>query len=156
MLDASAPSLSDAAAYLHDILLTLQKRRTSAKTSKLPSAIPVLVAANKQDVFTALPANVVKQRLQDEIGKIRASRSKGLMDSAQQDGDDAGIGGEEEDEESAWLGEYGSKRFVFEQLLEFGVEVEVKGGNVLAEGGEDEDGEGRRVEEWWGWVAENL
>jgi signal recognition particle receptor subunit beta len=154
VLDSAAPTLSDAAAYLHDILLALQRRRTSAKTSKLPAAIPVLIAANKQDVFTALPAPVVRQRLQEEIGKIRASRSRGLLDSAAQ-GDDGGVGGgEEDDEESGWLGEYGSERFVFEQVIEFGVEVTVAGGNVLADG-DDEDG-GRRVQEWWDWIAENL
>jgi signal recognition particle receptor subunit beta len=108
----------------------------------------VLVAANKQDVFTALPAAVVKKRLEEEIGAIRASRSKGLLDSGAK-GDDAGI---EEEEEEEWLGEYGSKAFGFEQVSEFGVEVVVKGGNVIAEGGEEE----RRVGDWWDWVAENL
>jgi signal recognition particle receptor subunit beta len=154
VLDAAAPSLADAAAYLHDVLLVLQKRRTQAKTSKLPPVIPVLVAANKQDVFTALPAPVVRRRLEEEIGNVRSSRSRGLLDSSMQGDEGAGIGNDD-DEEASWLGEYGSKKFSFEQLAEFGVDVTVAGGNVLAEGEEGRDS-GRRVQEWWDWIAESL
>ena len=143
---SSAAGLTEAAEYLHDVLLLLQKRHTQAKTSKDPTAVPVLVAANKQDVFTSLPAGMVKSRLEEEIAKVRQARSKGLLDS--------GIGMEDDvggDEEGNWLGEYGAKEFRFQQMEECGVEVAVVGGNVRGEG--DERGV---VEGWWEWIGENL
>lgn len=125
----------------------LQKRHTQAKSSKDPQSIPVLVAANKQDVFTSLPTGLVKSKLEEEIARVRSTRSKGLLDS--------GIGMEDEvgggDEEGNWLGEYGSREFEFKQMEECGVDVVVAGGNVRGEG--DANGV---VGEWWGWIGENL
>jgi signal recognition particle receptor subunit beta len=144
---SSAAGLTEAAEYLHDILLLLQKRHTQSKTSKDPQAIPVLVAANKQDVFTSLPGAIVKAKLEEEIAKVRSTRSKGLMDSGVGMEDD--VGGEDEDQN--WLGEYGSKEFKFSQMEEHGVEVKTVGGN--AKGEVEEAG---RVEEWWAWVGDNL
>ena len=46
----SAVDLTEAAEYLHDVLLLLQRRKTTGKTSKGPQTLPILVAANKQDV----------------------------------------------------------------------------------------------------------
>lgn len=150
MVDSAALSspagLTEAAEYLHDILLLLQKRHTQSKTSKDPQSISVLVAANKQDVFTSLPAGLVRSRLEEEVARVRQTRSKGLLDS--------GIGMEDEgggDEESNWLGEYGSKEFRFAQMEEHGVDVAVVGGNIRGEG--DEQGV---VDEWWSWIGENL
>lgn len=143
---SSAAALTEAAEYLHDVLLLLQKKHTQGKTSKT-QAMPVLVAANKQDVFTSLPAGIVKAKLEEEITKVRATRSKGLMDS--------GVGMEEDaggvDEEQNWLGEFGSKKFKFEQMEEHGVEVTVAGGNVKGEG--EKPG---KVGEWWAWVGNNV
>ena len=143
---SSAAGLTEAAEYLHDILLLLQKRQTQAKTSKDPNEVSVLVAANKQDVFTSLPASLVKSKLEDEIAKVRRTRSKGLLDSGIGMNDDAGA-----DEESNWLGEYGAREFKFSQMAEHGVDVKVVGGNVSGEG--DEKG---KVEDWWSWIGENL
>lgn len=143
---SSATGLAEAAEYLHDVLLVLQRRHTQSKTSKGPQAIPVLVAANKQDVFTSLPVALVKSKLEHEIAKVRQTRSKGLLDS--------GIGMEDEsgnDEESNWLGEYGATEFAFRQMEEHGVEVTLLGGNVRGEG--DETG---MVEQWWSWIGENV
>ena len=143
---SSAAGLTEAAEYLHDILLLLQKRHTQSKTSKDPQAIPVLVVANKQDVFTSLPAGLVKSKLEAEIAQVRQTRSKRLMDS--------GIGMEDDDgtdEETNWLGQYGTKDFKFAQMEEHGVDVRVAGGNVVAGGAES-----ARVEEWWTWIGENL
>jgi signal recognition particle receptor subunit beta len=143
---SSPAGLTEAAEYLHDILLLLQKRHTQGKTSKDPQSIPVLVAANKQDVFTSLPAGLVRSKLEEEIARVRQTKSKGLLDS--------GIGMEEDvsgDEESNWLGEYGSKEFRFAQMEEHGVDVTVVGGNIRGEG--DEKGV---VDEWWSWIGENL
>ncbi|KAI1811182.1 signal recognition particle receptor beta subunit-domain-containing protein [Poronia punctata] len=142
VLDAATleESLADAATYLYDLLLALQRRAGSGKSSKPPSAIDVLVAANKMDLFTALPATLVKSNLENELGKIRLSRSKGLLDSGVGADD---VGSEEQD---AWLGEYGSEKFSFAQLREFDVEVEVVGGSVL---------EGK-VDKWWDWITKRI
>ena len=143
---SSASGLTETAEYLHDVLLLLQKRHTQGKTSKDPQAIPVLVAANKQDVFTSLPAGLVKSKLEDEIAKVRQTRSKGLLDSGIGMEDDAG-----QDEETNWLGEYGSKDFRFTQMEEHGVDIKVLGGNVTGDG--EEKG---RVDEWWAWIGDDL
>lgn len=139
---SSSAGLTEAAEYLYGVLLLLQKRHTQGKTSKDPQAIPVLVAANKQDVFTSLPAGLVKSKLEEEIAKVRQTRSKGLLDS--------GIGMEDADgdEEGNWLGEYGAKNFRFSQMEEHGVETQVIGG--VAKG--DDGGE----KEWWDWIGETL
>lgn len=146
VVDAAALSdqdyLAAAGGYLYDVLLALQRRTAGIKTSKIPGAIPVLVAANKGDLFTALPAALVKSTLEAEISRVRASRSKGLLDS--------GVGGEEVggEEADAWLGAYGTEKFGFEQMKEFNVDVEVVGGNVL--------GEGPGVDKWWKWMADKV
>ncbi|KAK0788950.1 hypothetical protein LTR75_010546 [Friedmanniomyces endolithicus] len=143
---SSAAGLTETAEYLYDVLLLLQKRHMQGKTSKGPLAIPVLLVANKQDVFTSLPAGLVKSKLEEELGKVRQTRSKGLLDS--------GIGmddGGEADEESNWLGEYGAKGFKFAQMREHGVEVEVVGTSTSAEG--EDEGRGRKC---WGWIGANV
>lgn len=146
MVDAADSEIlaTDAAEYLYDVLLTLQKRTVGTKTSRAATSIPVLVAANKLDLFTALPAALVKSRLETELGRIRKTRSKGLLE--------ASVGTEEVDvpeEGDDWLGEYGSEKFKFEQMREFDVEVEVIGGSVAGEGGPG-------VDRWWRWIAEKI
>ncbi|KAL7892744.1 signal recognition particle receptor beta subunit domain-containing protein [Trichoderma sp. SZMC 28014] len=68
VVDAAAlgeqETLAPTAAYLYDMLLFLQKRATSKGKDK--AAIPVLIAANKMDLFTALPATMVKSHLEME------------------------------------------------------------------------------------------
>jgi signal recognition particle receptor subunit beta len=150
VVDAAALSeeagLDEAASYLHDVLLALQKRYTSATTSKGPREIPVLIAANKMDLFTALPANLVKLQLQKAITAVRSRRAKALRDAGA-----ALSGGEDEvDEEKEWLGEGGEGSFEFEQMRESGTTVEVIAGNVSA---------GKQVGDvgaWWAWIAERL
>ncbi|KAK3947170.1 signal recognition particle receptor beta subunit-domain-containing protein [Pseudoneurospora amorphoporcata] len=146
-LSPSSPdsSLSQAATYLYDVLLALQHRYSRhSKGSKHPPSIPVLVAANKLDLFTSLPPSLVKKELEAEIGRIRVSRSKALLDSgAREDAVD------EKEEGDDWLGEYGSERFDFRQMLEFDIEVEVVGGSVVG-------GEGPGVDGWWRWVVERV
>ncbi|KAL3419248.1 srp receptor beta subunit [Phlyctema vagabunda] len=145
MVDAATLSVGDeglrqTADYLHDVLLLLQKRMTGGKSTKAPKEFAVLIAANKLDLFTALPAALVKNSLESEITKVRTSRSKGLLDS--------GVGmNEDEDENDDWLGEIGSTDFKFSQLEEFNISVEVSGGNVVG---------GPNVDKWWRWVGERL
>jgi signal recognition particle receptor subunit beta len=138
--------LNEAAEYLHDILLSLQKRYTNATTSKGPKEIPLLVAANKMDLFTALPPTLVKSSLEKAITEVRSNRAKALRDAGA-----ALSGGEDEvDEEKEWLGEGGEGAFTFEQMRESGTNVDVIGGNVQA------GKEGADVEKWWQWIAEQL
>jgi len=140
-LSAGDEGLRQTADYLHDILLLLQKRMDNKKTAKVLKEVPVLIAANKMDLFTALPAALVKSSLEAEITKVRTSRSKGLLDS--------GIGMDDADEDKDdWLGEMGSSDFKFSQMEEFDVSIEVIGGNVL--------GGAPTVNKWWGWVSERL
>ena len=142
---AEEAGLNEAAEYLHDILLSLQKRYTDAKTSKGPKEIPVLVAANKLDLFTSLPPHLVQIQLEKAITGVRKSRAKGLKDSSNAlGGDDDGL-----DEEREWLGEGGEGNFEFGQMEEVGTSVTVKGGNVLG-------GEGADVKSWFEWIAEHL
>ena len=136
-------SLRETSEYLHDILLLLQKRSTGSKTSKAPKELPILIAANKLDLFTALPAPLVKSALEAEISKVRTSRNKGLLDSGI-GMNDVGVG-----EEKDWLGDGGEGKFEFSQMEEVNVAVTVAGGNVLGTDGPD-------VAQWWDWIGGNL
>lgn len=135
--------LREAAEYLHDVLLLLQKRSTTAKTSRAPKEVPVLIAANKLDLFTALPAALVKTALESEITNVRSSRAKGLLDSG------IGIADADLAEERDWLGDGGEGKFDFSQMEEVNVPVTVLGGNVLGVDGAD-------VARWWDWIGSNL
>lgn len=140
-LSAGDEELRQTADYLHDVLLLLQKRTDNKKAAKALKEVPVLIAANKMDLFTALPATLVKNSLEAEITKVRSSRSKGLLDS--------GIGMDDgDDEKDDWLGEMGSRDFKFSQMEEFDVTIEVIGGNVT--------GGSPTVNKWWGWISERL
>jgi signal recognition particle receptor subunit beta len=142
VLDASAldESLPATASYLYEVLITLQKRQGTAKTSRAPTTIHVLIAANKADLFTALPASLVKSNLEAELGRIRQSRSKGLLDSG------VGIDDVDKEENDDWLGQYGAEKFAFGQMKEFDVDVQIQSGSVL---------EGK-VETWWKWMSVRL
>lgn len=148
--DMSAPvdgdtngGIRQAAEYLHDLLLLLQARSTRSKSSQAPKELPVLIAANKLDLFTALPAPLVQKALEAEITNVRSSRSKGLLDSGIEMSEmDAG-------EEKDWLGDGGDGKFEFSQMKEVHVPVTVLGGNVAGSDGPD-------VANWWDWVGSNL
>ncbi|OAA46721.1 Signal recognition particle receptor, beta subunit [Beauveria brongniartii RCEF 3172] len=133
--------LAATAQYLHDALLVLQKKATTTVKDRR-GAVPVLVAANKMDLFTALPAAMVRANLEAEISRIRASRSKGLLDS--------GVGADElgAEEQDGWLGEYGADKFSFAQMQEFGIDVDVLPGTVMAE---EPD-----ADKWWWWIAQRI
>ncbi|EXJ59571.1 hypothetical protein A1O7_03717 [Cladophialophora yegresii CBS 114405] len=137
VLDASDSSISrDTAVYLHDTLLAIQRRKAIAKTA---TKIPVLVAANKQDLFTALPTGAVRERLETEIERVRVSQSKGLG----RVGEDT-----DADTEDDILGGGGEEKFSFKLMAEeYGINIDVLGGAVKGE----EAGKGvRRWEEWIG------
>ncbi|KAL2811180.1 signal recognition particle receptor beta subunit-domain-containing protein [Aspergillus granulosus] len=138
--------LRDAASYLYDVLLILQRRALKRGKSSLKAAaeIPVLIAANKQDLFTALPPGSVREKLEAEIDRIRKSKSKGLMDASA----DAGEGEGEDD----ILGSYDVKdTFSFKSFEEeIGVRVEIVGGAVKGDEGDTVGAGVRRWEEWIG------
>lgn len=134
VVDSSSPTLGDAAEYLHSVLVDIQKLQ--AKKTGINAGYPVLIACNKSDLFTALPANKIKSMLEAEITKVREARSRGVV----------GVGLEEKDEDE-WLGEGGSGSFTFEQLEDAGIVVEVKGGCVKEDGWRQKLGE---------WIGESL
>ncbi|TLS30952.1 hypothetical protein PpBr36_02257 [Pyricularia pennisetigena] len=148
VVDAAALSepeaLADAAAFLYDVLIRLQRRTGKTTSSRAPDSVPVLIAANKMDLFTALPAVLVKSNLEAELGRIRSTRSRGLLDSGV-GADDIDAGAEEGDD---WLGQYGSEKFTFSQMREFDIEVDVLAGNV--------EGDGPGVDKWWEWIADQI
>ncbi|KAH8147890.1 uncharacterized protein LAJ45_07991 [Morchella importuna] len=120
VLDSSLTDVRGTAEYLYDVLLAMQKvASASGATSSQPKRL--LIACNKSDVFTALPAGKIQKLLEEEITKMRVSRSKGILDV-----EDDGEGNEEKE----WLGEGGEGPFEFKAMEEVGVEVEVKGGSV--------------------------
>ena len=125
-------SLNDAASYLHDLLLILQRKEN----------IPVLIAANKADLFTAVPVSAAKAALEREITAVRRARASGLLDSA--------VGADDAANED-WLGDEDDKNqdFSFEQLRDVDVPVEVLAGNVIGSDGPGIDG-------WWGWIAAQM
>jgi signal recognition particle receptor subunit beta len=150
MVDTAAlvdeATLRDTATYLHDVLLVLQKRALGKgkSSTKRASEIPVLVAANKQDLFTALPPGSVREKLEAEIDRIRKSKTKGLMDASM---DSAALDAEEDDV----LGDDDAEGvFSFKLLEQVGTKVEVTGGAVKGDQQEEFGSGVRRWEEWVG------
>lgn len=135
--------LRQAAEYLYDVLLLLQNPSNTSNSSDTFKGLPVLIAANKLDLFTALPATLVRSALESEVTKIRSSRSRGLLDSG------IGMNESDVDEEKDWLGESGEGKFEFSQLKDTRSPVTVAGGNVIGADGSD-------VKQWWSWVGCNL
>lgn len=130
----------DTVGYLHDVLLSLQRRPKVVKKAK-GEDVRVLVACNKQDLFTSLPPAAIRERLQSELERVRTARRRGV--SAVDARDD-----QDENEDETVLGGGGEGQFSFKMLEdEFGVSVDVVGGFVKG----DEDGKGvRKWEEWIG------
>lgn len=134
--------MAEAAAYLHDILLVLQGRAMRAKAAKGGAEMPVLIVANKLDLFTALPTKLVKNSLETEITKLRDSKTKGLLDS--------GIGMDDADDEREVLGGAGEGKFTFDLMEEYNIPVEIAGSNVLSSGGSAD------VKEIWDRMGRHL
>jgi signal recognition particle receptor subunit beta len=105
----------------------------------------VLIAANKMDLFTALPVGLVKSTLEKEIARERESRARGLLKGGDTDADLRGDG----ESEGEPLGGVTEGPFKFEHMEEWGVEVDVLGGSL---GGEEDI----RTEQWWDWIAQQL
>ncbi|KAK9238207.1 signal recognition particle receptor beta subunit-domain-containing protein [Lipomyces kononenkoae] len=144
VVDASAISrperLREAAEYLYDILRI---------TERVRGGTDVLVAANKSELFTAVPAKRLRTLLEVELDKIRESRAKSVdkvgAGGDKHDGDD----GDEDDSAvvggNLWLGRGGEKEgpFKFEDL-----ETEV----TVVDGSVDND----KIDGWLGWMEERA
>jgi len=142
-LSAASAGLREAAEYLYDVLLAVQKAYESATTSK-SREVNVLIAANKMDLFTALPTEVVKKSLERELSTLGETKAKGIS-AVGTKGEGLGDAGDDEDEKDV-LGGYGEGAFHFAQMQEFDCQVEVLGGNVVG-------GDGPGVNGWWEWIA---
>lgn len=143
-------TLRDTATYLHEILSILQKRalKKGKAASKAAMELPVLVAANKQDLFTALPPGSVREKLEAEIDRIRKSRSKGLMDASADTGVDEG-------DDDILGNDNAQDTFSFKLLEdEVGVKVDVVGGAVKGDDNDESFGSG--VKRWEEWVGQCL
>ena len=137
-LAPGSDGLRVAAEYLHDVLRLVVQRQRGRK-----SAWKVLVAANKLDLFTALPAGLVRTVLEAEMEQVRRGKERGLLDSG-------GVGeGDTGGDRDEMLGDGGEGAFRFDQLESDGVEVTVVGGSVLGNEGGD-------VKKWWEWIAGQL
>ena len=135
--------IRDTAEYLHDVLLSLQKWTSADAKGRRRNGegmTNVLVAANKQDLFTALPPATVKSRLEKEIDAVRKTRARGLLDS----GVTAGADVDDADEKEGLGRDDGFSFSTFED--DTGVRVEVVGGSARGEEGAG----ARRWEEWIG------
>lgn len=119
VLDSSLANLHETASYLYDVLLHVQRRVEASRSQK---AFRVLLACNKSDLFTALPPTRIQELLEEELGKLRNTRSKGVLDVEEG----------EEGTEKQWLGEGGSGDgpLSLESLAESGMEIEVLSGSV--------------------------
>ena len=133
----------DTVSYLHDVLLRLQNRPKTIKKTKAED-VKILIACNKQDLFTSLPSNAIKSRLEHELERLKSSKRKGISAVDAKDELD-------ENEDETVLGGGGEGSFSF-SLLEnvFGVVVDVIGGAVKG----DEDG--KAVKKWEEWLGSCL
>jgi len=141
--------LREAALYLHDILLQLQKNYTQSKTSK-SNRIPVLIAANKMDLFTALPESMVRSSLEAEITRLRSTRSKGLATVGRAnkgEGLESNVVQDGNDDEGDILGGDPSGKFDFSLMNDYNVDISLRSGSVEGDVG---------VSKWWEWISEQL
>ncbi|KAK9473816.1 signal recognition particle receptor beta subunit-domain-containing protein [Dipodascopsis tothii] len=134
VVDASAmarPEAAHAAAqYLYDILALTERRRGGAS---------VLVAANKAELFTAVPAKRLRSLLEDEITKIARTKARavsGVERSA------LGAAADDDDAPALWAGAPGAP-FRFEVLES---EVTALSGSV----------ETGKIEPWVRWMEERV
>ncbi|KAI5794006.1 signal recognition particle receptor beta subunit-domain-containing protein [Pyronema domesticum] len=128
---------TDAAEYLHDVLLKIQKLQDTQGNKR--EEFNVLVACNKSDLFTAKPAQGkegIKQTLEREIAVVSATRRRGIVGA-----------GEEESDEDQCLATDEDGKFKFESLQEFGIQVVFKSGSTIGNGWRQSMGE---------WLGESL
>ncbi|KAK6341252.1 hypothetical protein TWF696_008337 [Orbilia brochopaga] len=144
MLDSavlsSQPRLTDTVEYLYELLLVIQKQFASLSESAAtsPDPIPLLIACNKNDLFTALPSAKISNLLQIELGRMKETKRKGLLN--------AGAGEEDDEDLDRVLGDENSDHVTWEGLREFGVEISVQSGSIKS----------IAAESWKSWMSSCL
>ena len=125
-------SFRDTISFLYMVLLALQRSSTLTRTSKVPVSTSVLVAVNKEDLFTALPANDVKGLLEVEITRLRDASDRQLPESGSV-------------RDSDWIGPE-TEDFKFSDMTHLNIDISVIGGSALNRGELDACG-------WQKWVS---
>lgn len=121
-------NLTDTAQYLYEIL---------SITEKFSNGIEILLACNKNELFTARPPKKIKDALENEIDKIIKRQKRGLGSVSNGDAED-------EDNVSPLLSAtFGSNGFNFNGLEG---EVSILEGSVLK----------NKVGKWEEWIDEKL
>jgi signal recognition particle receptor subunit beta len=146
--DGSSGCLRETAAYLHDVLLLLQKQYTQGKVPKSRQT-EILVAANKMDLFTALPEAMVKSSLEAEINRHRETRSRGIASvgtATKGEGLDTTDADDINEETDVLAGNLTAK-FDFSAMQEYNISITLKGGSSHGE---------LDASKWWDWIADRL
>ncbi|KAK6501625.1 hypothetical protein TWF481_009460 [Arthrobotrys musiformis] len=131
--------VTETAEYLYDLLLAIQKRyATLSETSTSAESVPLLIACNKNDLFTALPSAKISNLLQAELSRMKETKRKGLLN--------AGAGENDDEDLDFVLGDAASDQITWEGLKEFGVDVSVQSGSV----------KGGAVDGWTSWMSACL
>ncbi|KAF3915423.1 hypothetical protein AA313_de0209286 [Arthrobotrys entomopaga] len=143
MLDSAVlsaqPKLTDTVEYLHEILLAIQKRYSVlSETTTSAELIPLLIACNKNDLFTALPSSKISLLLQSELGRMKETKRKGLLN--------AGAGEDDDEDLERVLGDENSDLITWENLKEFGVDISVQSGSIKS----------GSVDGWKSWLSNCL
>ncbi|KAF3220971.1 hypothetical protein TWF106_006567 [Orbilia oligospora] len=131
--------ITDTTGYLYELLLAIQKRYavlSESNTSTEP--IPLLIACNKNDLFTALPSTKISNLLQTELSRMKETKRKGLLG--------AGAGENDDEDLDLVLGDEASDQITWEGLKEFGVEISIQSGSVKS----------GNIDGWKSWMAACL
>ncbi|KAK6358349.1 hypothetical protein TWF730_007693 [Orbilia blumenaviensis] len=143
MLDSAVLStqvrLTDTAEYLYELLLAIQKRyATLSESTTSTELIPLLIACNKNDLFTALPPAKISNLLQTELSRMKETKRKGLLN--------AGAGENDDEDLDRVLGDERTDQITWDGLKEFGVEVTVQSGSIKSSA----------VDGWTSWMSACL
>ncbi|KAK9446387.1 signal recognition particle receptor beta subunit-domain-containing protein [Limtongia smithiae] len=136
VVDASAMTNGDsfrqAAEYLYDVLLV---------TNGVRGGTDVLIAANKSELFTAVPAKRLRSLFETELNTIREMRARSLGQTALQSekADEAPV-----PDNYRWLGKPGETGPL--RLVDLETEVTVLDGSV----------ETGKVDGWVSWMEERA
>lgn len=132
--------ITDTVAYLYEILVAAQQRytRLSESSSGSLEPLPVLIACNKSELFTALPANKISALLQSELGKMKETKRKGLLN--------AGADAEDDENIDEILGDENSNNITWEGLREYGVDISIHSGSIKKED----------IGQWKSWISSSL
>ncbi|EWC47028.1 hypothetical protein DRE_03790 [Drechslerella stenobrocha 248] len=144
MLDSavlsSQPRFTDTVEYLYELLLVIQKQYASLSDSSTgpPDPTKLLIACNKNDLFTALPSAKISSLLQTELGRMKETKRKGLLN--------AGAGEDDDEDLDRVLGDDNSNQVTWDGLREVGIEVSVQSGSIKR----------RALDGWKGWMSSCL